>query len=74
MGDRTYKWEDCPKCKGKKTVQVYDAPSSLTYSAECSKCGWKSDLNYYEVDTNEILLTTLKEYKKIIKNKKQLWK
>jgi hypothetical protein len=62
MGDRTISFRTCPTCQ--KIYEVYDAPSSLLYSAWCNNCGYNEGLDYYETGPNEISLLTKKEAKK----------
>jgi hypothetical protein len=47
MGDRTISYKICPKCG--KEYEVYDAPSSMMYSARC-KCGFDENKAYFELD------------------------
>ena len=64
MGDRTWWYEDCPKCKIKESVEVYDAPSCLQFLRKCDKCGWSDGLTYYETSPSTIELLTKEEAKK----------
>jgi len=64
MGDRYTWYENCPKCEGKETVEVYDAPSCYEFSRRCEKCNWTDGLNYYETEPDTIELMTKKEAKK----------
>ena len=61
MGDRYTWFEDCPNCKGKDTVEVYDAPSSYLFHRGCDKCNWTDGLNYYETSPHTIELLTAEE-------------
>jgi len=63
MGDRTIWREDCPKCGGKGTVEVYDAPSCIQWSCMCDKCGWNDGRDYYETEPNTIELLTEQQAK-----------
>ena len=54
MGDRTTWFEDCPKCGGKETVEVYDAPSCLQWTMQCDNCSWTDGYDYYETEPNTI--------------------
>jgi hypothetical protein len=74
MGDRWMWQEDCPKCKSKKTVSCYDAPSCMQFSKVCQKCGWKSDDEYWEIDGVIYLCNkdTFKKIKKALKLKNKL--
>jgi len=64
MGDRYTWFENCPKCKGEGTVEVYDAPSCYMFSRRCEKCNWTDGENYYETEPNTIELMTEEEAKK----------
>jgi transcription initiation factor TFIIIB Brf1 subunit/transcription initiation factor TFIIB len=64
MGDRYTWYENCPKCKGKETVEVYDAPSCYMFARVCEKCGWTDEKNYYETEPDVIELMTKEEAKK----------
>jgi hypothetical protein len=57
MGDRTWWFEDCPKCNKKNAVEVYDAPSSLIFSRQCGECNWTDGLDYYEKGDTLYLLS-----------------
>lgn len=62
MGDR-YMWDEtCPQCG--KTIEVYDAPSSLIWSCHCDACGYDDGKEYYEIGDYELFLGTKEEYKK----------
>ena len=67
MGDRTWWFENCPQCKTKESVEVYDAPSCLQWLKKCEKCGWNDGKDYYETAENEIQLLTKKELVDLIK-------
>jgi len=67
MGDRLIYYKDCPKCGKENGIEVYDHPSALMYVAICENCGYKEDLDYYELDENTIVLCSKKEYEKIKK-------
>lgn len=60
MGDRYYSYLDCPKCGSE--YELYDAPSSLSYSGVCGKCGWSESREYYKTDEHTIELMTPEEY------------
>jgi len=62
MGDRTVTMIKCPECE--VMVELYDAPSSLIYSARCDNCGWEEPLDYYEIGKNQIMLCTYEHYRK----------
>jgi len=64
MGDRYTWYEDCPKCKGKKTIECWDAPSCMIFSKICYECDWREDLNYYEEEKNCLVLISRKEAKR----------
>ena len=61
MGDRYTWYEDCTKCDGKDTVEVYDAPSSYQFLRKCEKCNWTDGLEYYETEPHTIELMTKEE-------------
>lgn len=63
MGDRTFWTEDCLECKGKGTVEGYDAPSSLNWLVICENCGWSDGKSYYETNKNSIELLTEEQAK-----------
>ncbi|RLG13658.1 hypothetical protein DRN69_05230 [Candidatus Pacearchaeota archaeon] len=63
MGSRTWYYYDCPKCRAKDGVEVYDAPSSLLHSEQCQYCDYKVDLDYYYISENEIALLSKKQAK-----------
>ncbi len=61
MGTRTWWSENCEHCRGKNTIEAYDAPSCLQWFKKCDKCGWSDDRDYYEISENEIALLTEQE-------------
>ena len=61
MGDRYTWYEDCPKCGGKGTLEMYDAPSCMQYSGICNECDYVIDLGYYEESENHLILISMKE-------------
>ena len=63
MGDRYYSYEDCPKCGGKQTVEVYNAPSCYQFLRMCDECKWTDGLDYYETEPNTIELMTKEQAK-----------
>ena len=62
MGDRITTYRPCPKC-GKETEE-YVATSCLQYVWNCDHCGWKSDLDYYQVSDYQIVLCTKEQARK----------
>ncbi len=54
MGGRYISYTDCPACKEKGSVEIYDASSSMIYSERCTICDWRADLDYYEIKENHI--------------------
>ena len=63
MGDRYITYTDCPKCGGKGTLEIYDAPSCLQYVETCDKCDYLGGKTYYETSPNTIELLTKKQAK-----------
>lgn len=66
MGDIRYIPKKCPECKG--TYYICDASSSLMYVDICDHCGSRnSDLEYYEIGEDEIILCTKKKLERLMK-------
>jgi ribosomal protein L37AE/L43A len=65
MGDRTWWEEPCPKCG--KSIEMYDAPSSLIWSCHCDHCGYDDGRSYYEIGDNELFLGTEEQYQNRLK-------
>jgi hypothetical protein len=61
MGDRIWSYYDCPKCKKKDGVEIYDAYSSMLYVEACKYCDYKVDKHYFESEPNVLVLISKKE-------------
>ena len=57
MGDRTQWIDTCPEC-GEKSLECFDAPTSVLWVRTCDKCGYIDKRNYYEDGNNGIYLCT----------------
>lgn len=61
MGDRTTRWYKCPHCTTGE-VEEYDAPSCLLFTATCNSCDFFDKREYFEIDKNNIILCTPKDF------------
>lgn len=58
MGDRLWWIEKCPKC-GQKTLECYEALSSLSKYDECANCDFAQAYDISD-DTGEIIIRRLR--------------